>query len=263
MKKIINLVLIVLMIFASVGNVYASEDLKVEHLKFEEKLKAHQDLIESGVIESIDKEILDYYEKNEKSIITSDDFSNLSFEEREALTNEIELSMLASTKAHGSNTMSWSAFENGDIVLVHDGSVFYGYFRHGGTYNEETDSCISAQMSNQGYGKGVIYEPKTWYNTQYDVAAGYATYNNNSTTRANVMAFLEDQVGEKYSLTSGYYTWDKWSCVKLPWVGWYEKANINIAVDVSTLKPLRKIDGICFPDSIDKSPDTFRFSYGS
>ena len=111
--------------------------------------------------------------------------------------------------------------------------------------------------------KGVIYESQSWYNDNYDVAAGYSTTNFNSTTRANVMDFLNNQMGEPYSATTFYYTWDKWSCVKLPWVGWYEKANINIAVDVFTLNPLRKLDGICFPDSIKKSPNTFQFSYGS
>lgn len=120
-----------------------------------------------------------------------------------------------STKASGSNTMSCSAFENGDIVLVHDGF------------------------------------------------AGYSTTNFNSTTGVNVMDFLNNQMDEPYSATAFYYTWDKWSCVKLPWVGWYEKANINIAVDVFTLNPLRKLDGICFPDSIKKSPNIFRFSYES
>lgn len=267
MRKVLSLILILVMILASVGNVYASEDLKDEYSEFEEKLIEHQKLVKSGVIESIDKEMLDYYEKNEKSIITSSDFSNLSFEEMEVLTKEIESSMLSSnaesTKASGSNSMSWSAFENGDIVLVHDGFAIYGYFRHGGTYDEDLQLCVSAQISDVGNGKGVIYESQSWYNDNYDVAAGYSTTNFNSTTRANVMDFLNNQMGETYSATAFYYTWDKWSCVKLPWVGWYEKANINIAVDVFTLNPLRKLDGICFPDSIKKSPNTFQFSYGS
>lgn len=267
MKRITRLALILVILLSSLNNTYASAEIVDDLSKSEEKLKAHRELVESGIIESLDNEIADYYSKNSETIITNSDFSNLSVKENEALTKELESSMLdfntESSKASGSNTMSWSAFENGDVVLVHDGFSPLGYFRHGGTYDQILKQCVSAQFSDVGNGKGVILESKLWYNTKYDVAAGYSTRNYDTTIRSNIMEFLNEQLDEDYSATALYYTWDKWSCVKLPWVGWYEKADINIAVDVLTLIPLSKSSGICFPDSIKKSPNVFQFSYGS
>lgn len=262
MKKLRVLLLTLLIVFITCTGTYANKDNEAKQSKSKQKLIAHQELIDNGIIDRMDTEIEKYYSENKDILITSNDFLYLTAKERKSLVTQIELSMVVSEKntlsrAYSSNGMSWSAFESGDVVLVHSGWVPYGYYRHGGTYDEDLKKCVSAQL-----GKGVIWESKSWYNNNYDEAAGYSTRNYNTTTRGEVMKYLKKQIGDDYSLTSSYYNRNSWNCVKLPWVGWYDEADINIAVDVVTRKPLGKASFV-LPDSIRFSPEVFRFAYGS
>ena len=48
------------------------------------------------------------------------------------------------------------------MILVRRGYCAWGYWRHIGTYSASKGMCITAQLTDNGYGSGVIYEPKSW-----------------------------------------------------------------------------------------------------
>lgn len=216
-------------------------------------LAAYQKLYDEGVIEQIENKINTYYENFGEESIYSPKFESRSIEEKAQV---LDISQNRATS--GSNTMPWDDFFDGDIVLVHDGTVPYGYYRHCGTYFASKGKFISAQA-----GKGVIYESKSWYNLNYDEAVGlHVATSLSSTVRPKVMRFLEAQIGKRYGAETGYMDYSSWSCSKLPWVGWGKEGNIKIAVNPLNGKELTSAD-ISVPDSLYRSNNTYVFAAGN
>ena len=232
-----------------------------------------KELESKGTIKQIEKNIKDYYKNN--YVIDDSKINDLNSPEAKEFIKIIEGDMrqfgnkvksksdssgdigtlsLGDEEPTGSNSISYSSFEDADIILVHDGLCAYGYYRHGGTYDEGRGEFISAQLSDQGNGEGVIWEDKSWYRDNYDEAIGVwvPDYDNEirTATRNFIVDYLKDQLGEPYGFTL-YNDRDTWYCTKLPWVGWEDHYNCDLNED----------GGLCVPDDIEDSQDTSIFAF--
>ena len=235
------------------------------------KVKQTKELERNGTIKKIEKKIKDYYKNN--YVIDDSKINDLNSPEAKEFIKSVEDDMrrfgnkiksksdssgnigtlsMGDDEPTGSNSINYSAFENADIILVHDGGCSYGYYRHAGTYDEARGEFISAQISDQGNGEGVIWEDKSWYRGNYDEAAGVwvADYDNEMRTevRNSIVDYLDDQIGDSYSFT-WYYDRDNWYCSKLPWVGWEDHYLCDLNED----------GGFCVPDDLNDSQDTSIF----
>jgi len=269
-KKLVSLLLasLLLVLIMSSSAVAAGKNPVPEEkdTKLDMKLKQIEQMKKNGVYEQLTKKIDNYYANNDVIRYSITDLD--STEAKEAIeiiendmkkfnaklnSGDIVTMSFGDDPTTGSNNISYSAFENADIILVHDGSCAYGYYRHGGTYDETEDQFISAQLNNQGNGVGVIWEDKNWYQDNYDEAIGVwvPDYDNEirNETRDMIMNYLEDQLGEPYYL-SLYITRSSWYCTKLPWVGWKEfyNTNINAGIELGS--------NFCLPDDIYADFDT-------
>jgi len=88
----------------------------------------------------------------------------------------------------GMNDLSYALFQNGDIILVHDGL------------------CANGYMVN--------------YMNNDEVARAQETM--------NIMGYLRQQMGEPFIITSSKDNETQWYCVKLPWKGWNKYTGIDI-----------------------------------
>jgi len=134
----------------------------------------------------------------------------------------------------GTNNISFSAFDYGDILLIHDGWVAWGYYRHAGMWDSD-------------YYSGSIYDACVWEANKtptedvhrttpdkfrhYDEAVGLWVPDASYTERYNTTWFAYDQDGEPYNALSSKSNYDEWYCSKLVWAAYKEKANIDLDVD--------------------------------
>ncbi|NLU53030.1 MAG: hypothetical protein GXX10_09255 [Clostridiaceae bacterium] len=274
MKKIFAIFFACILIFCFVNSVFAVSEVNNQQSKTLLKLQYRDRLKNDGTLAKIQKRINDYYKVYSKDLLDLSVLKNPNSIEAKNVLKRMEESMmgidsvtpgglvgtldLGSDPPNGQNNISFSLFEDGDIILVHDGFCIYGYYRHAGTYDATYGKFVSAQAKDSGNGKGVIWESKTWYTDNYDEAVGMAVdyyKSDRQTVIKEVMKFLRDQLGKPYSLVPGYNVRDKWYCSKLPWVGWKEKSGIDISNGDYLI-------GMCIPDDIYYDADTFLFAYG-
>lgn len=243
-----------------------------ESTKLDLKIKQTEEMVNQGIDKKLDHKKDKYYRNND--IIDDSKITDCDSSEAKELIKVIEKSMddfdnelkskldndfstnLGGGGSSGSNSIDYSSFENGDIVLVHDGFCIYGYYRHAGTYDEDKDKFISAQKNDLGNSDGVIWEDKDWYRDNYDEAVGVwvvdATSEIRTETRDKIMDYLRDQLGEPY-IFSSYNNRSSWYCSKLPWVGWEDHYECD----------LNENGGFCVPDDLEKSDDTKIFASSS
>lgn len=125
--------------------------------KYQLKMKMAKELEQNGTIDMLTQKRQQYYEENRDILIDFSKITDLNSKEAKEAIKIIEKDMSNhQSMSKGSNNISYSAFGDGDIILVHDGSCPWGYYRHGGTYDEDLGQFISAQV-----GDGVLYESKS------------------------------------------------------------------------------------------------------
>lgn len=274
--KVFHLLLVLSLMLIPVVQASAKSDgdTKKFSKKAEMKLQMREQLKNDGTLDKLDKQIKDYYKENQDRLVDLSVLKNPDSPEAKEVLKKMEESMsgidpnsddgtvgtlsLGDDPPDGQNDISFAAFEDGDIIVVHDGFCYYGYYRHAGTYDEDREEFVSAQLKDQGNGTGVIWEPESWYQDNYDEAVGRAVDYYESDRQdviSDVMYYLRDQLGEPYSLTPGYDVRNKWYCSKLPWVGWKIETGIDISYGDYLI-------GMCIPDDIYYDEDCFSFAHG-
>lgn len=129
----------------------------------------------------------------------------------------------------GSNTLSFSLFEDGDFCVVlgtatgHAGEWDAAYDR-----NSLNDYCIwSANVSPRN---GVQREQPAKYRA-YDVAFGGWVPSVSAAKRAAARAYCRAQNGEPYDIVSAKSDTARWYCSKLVWSSYRAAAGIDLDAD--------------------------------
>lgn len=257
MRRILTL-LIALTFVMSLGGMVAA-DTEEQKSKSAEEYKQKREMAEKlkkdGTLDEIDKKRQEYYKKYKDQLIDQSKITNEA--EAKKAMQQLEQSITAeATASRGTNNISFGSFWDGDIILVHDGICPWGYYRHGGTYDADSEEFYSAQASDQGYGSGVIKEPQSWYTNNYDEAIGLYVPSVSGNC-SSMLDYFQDQLeeGDSYNLTA-FSDRDSWYCTKLPWVGYWDYFNINIHEWNFTMFA-------CYPDNIRDDDDPIVFATGS
>jgi hypothetical protein len=127
----------------------------------------------------------------------------------------------------GKNNLSFSAFDNGDMVVAL-GTAFghAGCFDRARYYSKDSLCVWSA---NKTPVSEVQLERPRKYN-DYDYAYGIwvpAKY----TYGPSVVTYCAAQKGEPYNINSSKSNTSEWYCSKLPWKGWQVRTGLDIDAD--------------------------------
>lgn len=155
-----------------------------------------------------------------------------------------------------SNNFNYSNAFYGDILLVHDGWVPWGYFRHAGMYDNDFRATDRLTIYTSQPGVGVSRVSEDVFRNHYDVQSGFwdpdswpAGYN------ATVYAYIQSDVQPK---PYNYAIWNKWDttkfyCSSLVWRAYY---NNGVDIDFDG-------GGAVLPDDIaaDADVDWFQTAY--
>lgn len=133
----------------------------------------------------------------------------------------------ASGNGDGSNTLSFGAFDSGDMVVGLGTATGHAGCWADSRYVTAESSCVWS--ANTTPVNGVQLEKARKFRS-YDYAYGLwvptkASYGN------SVVSYCAAQAGEPYNIASSKTDYTKWYCSKLPWVGWKLKAAIDLDAD--------------------------------
>ncbi len=134
----------------------------------------------------------------------------------------------------GTNNISFSSFDYGDILLVHDGWVLWGYYRHAGMWDSDFysgsihDTCIWEANTTPSSDVHLTTPDKFRH---YDEAVGLWVPSTSSNERYNTTWFAYNQYGESYNALSIKSNYNEWYCSKLVWAAYKEEASIDLDVD--------------------------------
>ncbi len=141
----------------------------------------------------------------------------------------------------GVNACDFSVAKKGDVLLVHDGFVAWGWHAHAGIFYGGTGVYATIESnSNQSYfgdpRPGVHFEPISHWNNDYDFCRimRVRTWPLSTSYRAKAAEYAKKQLGKPYNFN---WLW-KWStskfyCSQLVWAGyyrtskWYARINID------------------------------------
>ncbi|BAD77338.1 hypothetical conserved protein [Geobacillus kaustophilus HTA426] len=163
----------------------------------------------------------------------------------------------------GTNNISFTAFAPGDIIVVHDGSPPWGYYRHAavwdGTYytgSLDSYAFIEANVENQpGDGQSNVHYSTARKFRNYDQAVGLYVYTLEQQFRTLARNYIRNQLGEPYKFVGSYKSDDStWYCSKLAWKAYYEMGNRDLDYDGGLY---------VYPDDIYQDGDTKIFATGS
>lgn len=130
----------------------------------------------------------------------------------------------------GSNNLSFSAFDDGDMVCAFPGGLLTG---HAGIWKDSlyTNGLYSwcVWSANTTPVNGVQKEQPRKYQ-QYDYAYGEWVPTKSSYGLA-VVNWCAAQAGEPYVLESAKTDYSRWYCSKLPWAGWKVKTGLDLDAD--------------------------------
>ncbi len=135
----------------------------------------------------------------------------------------------ASGTGDGSNSISFAAFDSGDIIVVtgsgtgHAGEWDSYYFR-GSLY----DNCIWS--ANTAPVNGVQREEPRKYRA-YDAAYGLWVPSVTATRRGSARTYCRAQSGEPYNVASSKTDQASWYCSKLAWSSYRYTCGIDLDAD--------------------------------
>lgn len=153
----------------------------------------------------------------------------------------------------GTNNVSFANCDYGDIALLHDGWVAWGYFRHAGLfdadfYTGEYSACFwSAQKDT-----GVLLETPDQYH-HYDECGLLWVPSATADQRYQTTWYCYYQYGEPYNITSSKSDESSWYCSKLAWKAYSVKTGLDLDADGGYYVK---------PDDLWNSSLTYVFAYG-
>ena len=166
-------------------------------------------------------------------------------------------------KPKGVNDIKYTLFAPGDIIVVHDGSVAWGYYRHaaiwdGAYYNGSLDSYafIEANVENApgDEQKNVHYSTARKFRN-YDKATGLWVHTLLPQYRTSARNYVREQLTKPYKISGSYkHDTSSWYCSKLVWKAFYQVGNRDLDVDYGTY---------VYPDDIYEDGDTKIFATGA
>lgn len=136
----------------------------------------------------------------------------------------------ASGTGDGSNTLSFTSFDDGDMIVVLGTPT-----GHAGCWSDALYSTAAGLRSycvwsaNTKPVNGVQREQPLQYRA-YDRAFGLWVPTKASYGRA-VITHCAAQAGEPYDILSAKTNYSRWYCSKLPWVAWKVKAGVDLDAD--------------------------------
>lgn len=131
----------------------------------------------------------------------------------------------------GTNNISFELFDAGDIILVHDGRVPWGYYRHAGLWDSDyysgslEDNCI--WEANVTPTSDVHLAPASKFR-RYDEAVGLFVKDARPSERYNTTVFAYLHRGEPYDALTDIHVWTSWYCSKLIWAAYWDKTDKKI-----------------------------------
>lgn len=140
----------------------------------------------------------------------------------------------------GHNACSFSSARKGDVLLVHDGLVVWGWYAHAGIWYGGTGSYATIESNaNESYfgdpNPGVHYEPASHWNDDYDYCRlmRVNTWPLSTSYRSKAADYARDQLGKPYNFD---WVW-KWSttkfyCSQLVWAGYYRTSKWYARIDI-------------------------------
>lgn len=140
-----------------------------------------------------------------------------------------EMPASAGGNGDGTNSLSFSLFENGDMVVVggtatgHAGEWDDAYF-NGSLY----DNCVWS--ANTTPVDGVQREEPRKYR-MYDYAYGIWVPSLSLTKRTAARSYCRAQAGEPYNITSSKSNQSAWYCSKLAWASYRYTAGVDLDGD--------------------------------
>ncbi|BBB33311.1 hypothetical protein TTHT_1854 [Thermotomaculum hydrothermale] len=141
----------------------------------------------------------------------------------------------------GVNSCDFSVARKGDVLLVHNGFVAWGWHAHAGIFYGGTGVYATIESNaNQNYfgdpRPGVHFEPISHWNNDYDYCRimRVNTWPLSTSYRAKAAEYARAQLGKPYNF-NWLWKWatDKFYCSQLVWAGyyrtskWYARINID------------------------------------
>ena len=164
-------------------------------------------------------------------------------------TRSKDAEILRGGNGDGENSISFSLFDDGDIIVTQE----VGTFGHAGVYDAtlyEDLSSYAIWSANMEPEDGVQLEKGSKYRN-YDEAFALWVPDLTSSKRTIAREYCEAQEGDPYDL-SPKSDWTSWYCSKLAWGGYYWTANCDLDGD----------GGIyVYPEDLIGDDDTSQFAY--
>lgn len=129
----------------------------------------------------------------------------------------------------GSNTISFAAFDDGDMLCAFPGSTFTG---HTGIWKDSLYTSVYSYCvwsANTTPSNGVQREQPIKYR-RYDYCYGLWVPSK-ATSGLGVVNWCATQSGEPYDINSSKTNYSRWYCSKLPWAGWKVKTGVDLDAD--------------------------------
>lgn len=153
----------------------------------------------------------------------------------------------------GTNDVSFANCDYGDIALLHDGWVAWGYFRHAGLFDADFYTGLySACFWSAQKDTGVLLETPDQYH-HYDECGLLWVPSSTADQRYQTTWYCYYQYGEPYNILSSKSDESSWYCSKLAWRAYYVKAWLDLDADGGYWVK---------PDDIWNSSLTSCFAYG-
>lgn len=145
----------------------------------------------------------------------------------EVVRHPDEAPSTAGGNGDGRNALSFSAFDDGDMVVALGTATGHAGCWADGRFSTLDSRCVWS--ANTTPVKGVQLEQPRKYQG-YDFAYGLWVPAKSAYGGA-VVSYCAAQQGEPYSISSSKTDYTKWYCSKLPWVGWKLKTGLDLDAD--------------------------------
>lgn len=140
----------------------------------------------------------------------------------------------------GINSCDFSVAQKGDVLLVHNGFVAWGWHSHAGIFYGGTGvySTIESNCNENYFGDprpGVHFEPVSHWNNDYDFCRimRVITWPLSTSYRSKAAEYAREQLGKPYNF-NWLWKWatDKFYCSQLVWAGYYRTSKWYARIDI-------------------------------
>lgn len=258
-RKLIAGITGITIVFASFSSVFAAESTNSDLAFKQEKMSSVKDLDSLFHKKSYKPTQKDYQKSAEykNRLVEPDKLGPKGKGEPPHLPNGWELGDSFGNPT-GTNNISFSNFDHGDIIVVHDGNVAWGYYRHAALFDADywngnlSDYCF--WEANVSPTSDVHRAPASKFQG-YDEAVGLWVPNTSSSERYDTTVYAAAQSGEPYSTLYGVYDDTHWYCSKLVFRAYYVETGNRIDLRYSS-------NSFVYPDDLYQDPETRVFATG-